>query len=240
MDISRLIYKELFTIKLLHTGSATSTSNALLGKLKITPDTDTQKLFRRYSMDYRWLNNSIVCFIRSEYVLPPAREPKKPFITLTENFGIRFLVTAQAEFISNTFITTAGKEAVYYFTNKVDNVKSGRNFLSKPVENFLLTKNYDAGTLVKSGGDLFTTLQPVNALDFIPITNADYWKKLAPVEDVVNNADLGEVSSLKPEQTCFAVIEIFNSGISNSVYNLFDSGQELLSPVYTISFKSKI
>ena len=61
-------------------------------------------------MDYRWLNNSLVCFIRSEYIAPPAKEPKKPFITFTENFGIRFLVTAQAEFISNTFITAAGQK----------------------------------------------------------------------------------------------------------------------------------
>ena len=87
---------------------------------------------------------------------------------------------------------------------------------------------------------MFTTIHPVNALDVIPITNADYGKKLAPVEEVVNNADLGEVSSLKPEQTCFAVIDIFNSGAANTVYNLFDSGQQILSPVYNISFKSKI
>ena len=240
MDVSRLIYKELFTIKLLHNGYTTPAGSGLLDKLKLTPDTETKKLFRRYTMDYRWLSNSILCFIRSEYVSPPAKEPKKPFISLTENIRIRFLLTAQAEFVNNTFITAAGKEAVYYFTNKVDNVQGGKNLLSKPVENFLLTKSYDAGTLVRNGGDLFTTLQPVNALDVIPITNDDYWKKLTPVEELVNNADLGEVSSLKPDQACFAVIDIFNSDIANTAYNLFDPGQQLLSPVYTISFKSRI
>lgn len=240
MDIIRLTYKELFTIKLVHSGYSFATGSELYNKLHVTPDTETKKLFKQYSMDYRWVNDTLVCFIRVEYAAPPAKEPKIPFILFDGNFRIRFLVTAQNEFINNTFITAAGKETVYHFTNKVNNIQNGKNLLSKPLENFVLSKNYDAGTLVSSGTEMFTALQPVKASDVIPINNAVFWKKIFSNESVVNNADLGEVAAIQPEQSCLAVIDVFNSGTANNAYNLFGSGQQLLSPFYTISFKSKI
>jgi hypothetical protein len=239
MDITRLTYKELFTIKIIHSGYTTSTGSELFNKMNIIPDKETQELFTRYNISYRCINDALVCFIRADYVSPPAKEPKKPFVLFTSDFRIRFLVTAQSEFISNTFITAAGKEAVYHFTNKIDHVQSSKKLLSKPLENFIVSKNYDAGTLVSSNGELYTSLQPVKASDIIAINNTAFWKKVLPVEPVVNNADLAEVSALKPEQPCLAVIDIFNSGTANA-YNLFGSGQQLLSPVYSISFKSKI
>jgi hypothetical protein len=240
MDITRLTYKELFTVKLLHTGYVSATGSNLFNKLAIIPDTETQALFNRYGMGYRLTNGSIVCFIRAEYMAAPAREPKKPYISINENFAVRFLITAQTEFFSSTFIAAAGKELVYHFTNKANNVQSGKSLLTKPLENFTISRSYDQGTLVTSAGELFTTLQPVNASDVIPITNAAYWKKVLPVEQVVNNADLKALSMVKPEKPCLAVIDVFTSGIPNNAYALFGAGQELLSPVYTISFKSKI
>ena len=104
----------------------------------------------------------------------------------------------------------------------------------------MLSKNYDAGTLVSSSGDLYTSLRPVKASDVIPITNTIFWKKILPTEAVVNNADLDEATAVNPERPCLAVIDIFNSGTANNTYNLFGPGQQLLSPFYTISFKSKI
>ncbi len=240
MDSIRLTYNELFTIKMIHSGYATSIGIDIFNKMKIMPDKETQKLFDRYSISYRCSNDSLVCFIRAEYVSPPAREPKKPFVLFNSDFRIRFLISAQTEFVSNTYITSAGKEATYHFTNKIDHVQSGKNLLSKPLEGFVLSKNYDAGTLVSSGPELFTSLQPVKASDIIQINNTAYWKKILPMEPVVNNADLAQVSTLKPEQPCLAVIDIYNSGTANAAYNLFGSGQQLLSPVYSISFKSKI
>lgn len=240
MDIARLTYKELFTIKLIHGGYEAPAGSDLFNKIKIIPDEETNKLFKGYNIVFRCINDSLVCFIRAEYISPPHKEPKKPFIFFNIDFRIRFLVTAQSEFISNTFVTAAGKEAVYHFTNKIDHVQGSKNLLSKPLEGFVLSKNYDAGTLVSNSGELYTSLQPVKASDIIQLTNAAYWKKVLPVEPVVNNADLAEVSTLKPEQPCLAVIDIFNSGTANASYNLFGPGQQLLSPVYSISFKSKI
>jgi hypothetical protein len=240
VDISRLTYKELFTIKLVHDGYAASTGSELFNKVTIIPDKETQEFFTRYSIAYRCVNDSLLCFIRAEYVSPPAKEPQRPFVLFNSDFRIRFLVTAQLEFINNTFITAAGKEAVYHFTNKVSHVQAGKNLLLKPLENFVLSKSYDAGTLVSNGGDMFTSLQPVKAFDVIPITNGVFWKKVLPIEPVVNNADLAQVSTLKLSEPCLAVIDIFNSGTTNAAYNLFGSGQQLLSPQYTISFKSKI
>jgi hypothetical protein len=240
MDITRLTFKELFTIKLVHTGYLTSTGSTIFSKVNIVPDKETEVLFARYSIDYRCANDSLFCFIRAEYVSPPAKEPKKPFVLFNSDFRIRFLITVQSEFINNTCLTAAGKEAVAHFTNKVDHVQSDKNLLSRPLENFVLSKSYDAGTLIGSGGEMFTSLRPVKASDIIPITNGDYWKKILPPEPVVNNADLDEVSTLKPDQSCLAVIDIFSGGTSNPAYNLFGGGQQLLSPLFIISFKSKI
>jgi hypothetical protein len=240
MDITRLTFKELFTIKLVHTAYATSTGSTIFDKVNIVPDKETQILFARYNIDYRCVNDSVFCFIRAEYFSPPAKEPKKPFVLFNADFRIRFLVTAQSEFINNTFITAAGKEAVYHFTNKTAHVQGGKNLLFKPLENFVLSKGYDAGTLIGNGGNMFTSLKPVKASDIIPISNGNYWKKISPPEAVVNNADLDEVSALKPDQSCVAVIDIFNSGTGNTAYDLFGEGQQLLSPLYIISFKSKI
>src|SRR5688500_1423699 len=104
MEITRLTYKELFTVKLRHNGYDAVTGSTLFNRLSIMPDTDTKVLFSRYGIDYRLFNDAISCFIRTEYMAAPAREPQKPFTPISEDFKLRFLVTAQTEFINNTFI----------------------------------------------------------------------------------------------------------------------------------------
>ena len=240
MDFTRLTYKELFTIKLQHSGYASATGSVLFNKLNVVPDTETEILFSRYGIGYRLINDSIVCFIRTEYMAAPEREPKKPYISVNEDFILRFLITTQTEFINSTFITAAGKEAVYHFTNKADNVQSGKSLLTKPLENFIISRSYDQGTLVSNAGALYTSLQPVNASAVIPITDTNYWKKVLPLEQVANNADLKPVTIVKPEKSCLAVIDVYTNGIPNNAYEVFGAGGKLLSPIYTISFKSKI
>jgi hypothetical protein len=80
----------------------------------------------------------------------------------------------------------------------------------------------------------------VNASDVIPINDSNYWKKLTSLEQVVNNADLKPTTTVKPERPCLGVIDVFTSGVPNSAYELFGAGEKVLSPVYTLSFKSKI
>lgn len=104
------------------------------------------------------------------------------------------------------------------------------------------TSDYSAGTIVQEGAQLFQTLQPVAGSDNIPVSDPAYWEEILPVEQLVNNADLQGADLLELEDVCFAVIDIFNSGTTNNVYNLFVVGpdNQLRSPVYNVRFKSKI
>ena len=57
----------------------------------------------------------------------------------------------------------------------------------------------------------------------------------------VNDDDLEDVSVVLPEEACFGVIDIFNTGTSSNSYELFDGpDQKLKSPGFTISFKSLV
>lgn len=240
MDSIKTIYKELFNVKLAHKAYASANGNSIFNEVQVAPDDNTRALFKRYEMDYRCVDNMIVCFIRSELLSPPAKEPKKSYVLLVEAFKIRFLLKATKGFIGKTYVAATGSKSVYYFTNKINNVQSSNKYITKIIENFNAASSYDAGTIVNSAGASFAAVQPVKSTDSIAITNTAFWKKISPVEQVVNNADLQETAVVKPTENCFAVVDIFNTGTTNTTYNLFGSSLELLSPLYTIPFKSKI
>jgi hypothetical protein len=240
MDIIRTMYKELFNVKLVHKAYSPASKSKIFNEVKIVPDKNTQALFNRFGIGYRCLNNTIVCFIRSELVTPPAAEPKKPYVSLDGAFKVRFLLTASSGFLKNTYVVAAGSKEVYHFTNKINNVQSSSKYITKIIENYNASKSYNAGTVVNNAGQSCVTLQAVNAAGGILITNLAYWKKVLPSEQVVNNADLEDKASVKPEENCFAVIDVYSTGTTNATYDLFGNGQRLLSPVYVIPFKSKI
>lgn len=239
-DIIRTIYKELFLIKFEHKAYAASNTAGIFDDIKVVPDEATSILFRRYQIGYRCVHDTVICFMRSELSAPPNKEPKKPFVSLDPEFMIRFLVTATSSFLNKTYTAAAGSKLVYHFTNRINNVQSSNRYISKVMENYVATQSYDAGTVVNNAGEPFVTLQPVNGPDAIAITNTAFWKKVLPSEQVVNNSDLENTASVAPGDTCFAVIDIFNTGTANASYNLFGAGQQLLSPSYFIPFKSKI
>lgn len=240
IDIVRTIYKELFYIKLVHKAYASANGSSIFSEVNVVPDASTKALFNRYEIDYRCINDTIVCFMRSELITPPNREPKKPFVTLEPEFMIRFLLTASSGFFNSTYIAATGSSVVYHFTNRINNVQVSDRYITRIIENYNAGNSYDAGTVVNNGGEPFATLQPVNAADGISITNADYWKKVLPSEQAANNADLEITAVVKPGDACFAVIDVFNTGTTNATYNLFGGSQQLLSPQYIIPFKSKI
>ena len=240
MDLIRTIYKELFNVKLLHKAYSSAKGNSIFNEIQVVPDENSRALFKRSEMDYRCMDNMIVCFIRSELLSPPAKEPKKSYVLLVEAFKIRFLLKATKGFLDKTHVASTGSKTVYYFNNKINNVQSSNKYITKIIENFNAASSYDAGTIVNSAGASFAALQPVKSTDAIAITNIAYWKKVLPVEQVVNNADLQDTAAVKPTENCFAVVDIFNTGTINTTYNLFGSSLQLLSPLYTIPFKSKI
>jgi len=236
------IYRELFTIKFIHAGFENIHENFLSQAISIVPDEQTEKLFIDHKVSYRFYTNTLVGFIECALFNPPALEPKVPFIPIDGDLHLRFLVKSSEDFASKTYVVSAGSKHTYHFTNKINNVGGGFTFLTSPVENHSLAKDYEIGTLVRSGGNLFDCKRTALAADNIAISNTAFWEQLDPVEQVVNNADLEDNSTVKPDSTCFAVIDIFKDGTVNSSYKIFDIDDQLFNPapVFTIKFKSRI
>ena len=180
--------------------------------------------------------------MRSERAAPPSTGEKVPFIPFLDEVRIRFLMHVSRNFLNRTVIVAAGKRQVYNFSNRINNVIDDKPFISLPIDQYNASKDYDAGTIVEQGGQLFGVIKPIRGSETIAITDQEYWKEISPLEQLVNNADLDDPTSLVLEETCFAVIDIYNGGTTNPIYDLFDTGPDnhLRSPVYSLRFKSKI
>lgn len=193
-DIIQTLYKELFMVRLRHssyeisfnTGSPPPViSSSVFNEMTIVPDSATEDLFTACSMDYRCMNSSLICFLRTERLTPPATNPQIPFIPLDGNITIRFLVYVSADFLKRSKVAAAGSKQVYQFSNQSNAGTSG----------FLMQQTTG-----------------------------------------VSNADLKAVTVVRPERTCFAVIDVSNFGAVNSSYDLFGANQRLLSPEFSIVF----
>ena len=234
-------YRELFMIKLLHARYENSFENFLQQAIAIMPDQRTRQLFIDRRISYRFYANTLTCFMECSLYNPPAPEPKVPFIPLDGDLHIRFLLTGSDDFVRATYIVAAGSRHVYDFTNKISNTGGGVVFLTSPVENHSLAGDYEIGTLVQSGGNLFTCIKTALAADSISISDTTFWHQLDPVAQVVNNADLKDTATVKPDASCLAVIDMFRNGTVDSSYKIFDTGDQLFkpAPVFTIQFKSR-
>lgn len=240
MDVISTLYKELFNIKLMHTGFASPKGSEIFNYITIEPDDNTNLLFKRFDIGYRTMDDTIKFFIHSDLVSPPAKEPKKPFVALDIEFKLRLLLFASPYFITNTYTVSTGSKSVYYFTNRINNVQGASTFLSKAIQTYNAGTTYDAGTVVNHAGEPYASVQPINGAAAIPIGNTSFWKKILPSEQVINNADLENTTVVKPGKTCFAVIDIFRTGTTNATYNLVNASGHLLSPVFSLPFKSRI
>ena len=241
IDIVNSIYTTLFTVHFIHSGYQTPTESFFSQGMSISPDQYTGAIFSEYRMNYRFFNDTLICFIQTEYFNPPATDPKVPAFPLTDNVKLRFLLNTRDDFFGKTYVAAAGNKKVYQFSNKINNAGGGNLYLSASVENFASAKDYENGTIVQDGGNLYSTLQPVKGVDHIAITNVGFWKQLEPLQQVVNNADLEDATTVKADEACFGVIDMYNSGTTNSSYDLLDVSEKLFSPapVFTIKFESK-
>lgn len=240
-DTINQIFAHLFVVKIMHKGYETPDENFLQKGIFIQPDKATEQLFREYKMSYRFYNNTLVCFIQSSLVNPPAADPKIPLISISENIHIRFLVKTSSDFTNKTWAVSAGSKQVYQFSNQINNTDGTNLFLNAPVESFSAAKDYGAGTVVQDGGHLYSALQPILASDGIAIGNIAYWKPGVATEQAVNNADLKDAALVNPDDSCFAVIDLYNNGTTNNSYKLFDGGGNLFDPApsFVIRFESK-
>ena len=235
------IYTTLFTVQFQHIAYQTPQQNFFSEAISITPDQDTGAIFSDYKMNYRFFNNTLICYIRCRYFNPPATDPKVPAFTITGDIKIRFLLKTLNDFFGKTYVAAAGNKKVYQFSNKIDNAGGGNLFLTAPVENYQAANDYETGTIVQDAGNLYGAVHFVKAADGIAITNAAFWKQLEPLQQVVNNADLQDATVVNADERCFGVIDLYNAGTTNSSYNLFDAGEKLFEPApsFTIKFESK-
>jgi hypothetical protein len=226
----------------MHSGYGIPVSNTIANDIKLIPDEGTKKLFAGFNIVYRLINDSLICFMRSELFAPPATDLKVPFIPFLGDVRIRFLMYTTRNFMDRTEVVATGKKQVYLFSNRINNVVDSDRFISREIDTHVASNDYDAGAIVEQGGQLFVALQPLLGSANIPITDVGFWREINPVEQLVNHADLEDPLFLELEETCFAVIDIYNNGTTNNGYALFVTGpdNQLRSPVYSLRFKSKI
>lgn len=145
MDVISTIYKELFQIKLVHTAFNNASGTQLFQQVTAVPDYETQRLFDRLSVGYKCVNDTIICFIQSRLISPPAKEPKTPFVTIAGDVRFRFLLSASSGFFNKTYVASTGSKVVYYFTNRINHVESAKTYISKSIDTYDVGKSYDAG-----------------------------------------------------------------------------------------------
>jgi hypothetical protein len=124
-DIIDLICKELFTVKFLHNAYEPLRKSSIAENIDIEPDQATKNLFNNHSLGYRLVNDTLICFIRTELLSPPGPDPKSPYIKFDGTVLIRFLVKASTDFFKKTNVVSTGARQVYQFGNQVNAAVGG-------------------------------------------------------------------------------------------------------------------
>ena len=117
-DIIKTTYKELFTVKFLHSGYGLTRQNLIADSISVEPDEATSELFADHSIGHRFFNDTLICFIRTEPLAPPAPNPKAPYIKFSGNVQIRFLVNVSPDFLNKTNVVATGAKQIYQFNNQ--------------------------------------------------------------------------------------------------------------------------
>jgi len=118
-DIIHLIYKELFTVKFLHSAYGPLRNNLIADEIEIEPDQATRELFANHNVDYRFIGDTLICFIRIELLSPPSSNPP-PYVKFSDTVLIRFLMKASTGFLSKTNVVATGATEVYQFSNQAN------------------------------------------------------------------------------------------------------------------------
>jgi len=124
-DIIQLLFKELFTVRFIHSAYGVLRKTFISENIFIEPDRATSTLFTNHSLDYRLINDTLVCYIRTEVLSPPVSGPRIPYIKFDSPVTIRFLVKASTDFLNRTNVIPAGAQQTYYFTNQANAATGG-------------------------------------------------------------------------------------------------------------------
>lgn len=127
-DITDIKVEELFTVRFLHSGYGFSRQKLLEDSIILEPDNATAKFFTNHDMGYRFFNDTLICFIRTnlpQLSSPPALDPTLPYIKFSGNVRIRFFINVSTDFFNKTVVEAAGATQVYQFTNQVNAATGG-------------------------------------------------------------------------------------------------------------------
>jgi len=119
-DSVRITYKELFTVKFIHTGYGILRHNSISDSMGLEPDEESKKLFQNYNIAYKFFNDTLACFIRTKSLSLSPPGPQAPYVKFTGGERIRFLINVTTDFFSFTDVTTAGAKQVYLFNNRTN------------------------------------------------------------------------------------------------------------------------
>ena len=126
-DTVKTINKTLFTVRFLHAGYGFPRPGNILDNISFQPDDDTQKILTNYNIGFRFLNDTLVVFMRCSNLIPTT-----PMLKFSGDIRLRFFMQVSTDFLKRTEVQPVGASQLYQFSNKV-NIATDR-FLSMHTE----------------------------------------------------------------------------------------------------------
>jgi len=231
MELVKSKYKILFNLELHLQGS----QDDLNQYIKILPDEDTNKLFLGYRILKRKQKNADVSLILVEH---KGTQEDTPEITLQEDEIFRFVVKIDDKaFLNRTHITLYDFEAnILSLSNEVNHVVGSEILLSRPLNSYQNTDDYEPGYLIESGGNHYRALQSSNSADPHPVTDTSHWASI-PDDTYTSQADLLPRPSNLDLDTLM-LIELKHSSTISSAYQLLDTSSKCKEINYKIKLLS--
>lgn len=159
-------YDTFFTVELLHKFYASRLCNDFL----IVPTASTQKLLNRYNIITKQFSNTLVAYIQID-------DTGKPFAIPDNGMQLSFLLQLKNSLFYNyTSLPAANNnDAIYYFTNRNNNISATGNFLTAALPAYNAAHSYSYEDLVVDAAGI--TFQSVNNSNNSALTTID-WRQL--------------------------------------------------------------
>ena len=165
------VCKILFSIELLHDYY---NQQVPFNDIEIIPDDKTIGILQGHKILWKKFKNRLVAL--SEV------DGAKPLINIAAETKLRFYLKIKNPVFANIsslkFFDTENK--IYYFTNKANNEKDGKFYLSKPIAAYDAAKDYEMGLMVSNGTKVFEAIQSVSNASPHFTSDADFWRELTP------------------------------------------------------------
>jgi hypothetical protein len=159
-------FQALFTITLLHDYYAGKAFSDVL----ITPDATAQTLLQNQKIICRINDNQLTAYVQTK--------ENQPIISIEPNTNFRFYLSVQNSSFYNFTSLTLGQQLPYYFSNKAENNKNNKLYLSAPVAAYKNTETYIPGTVVRQGNRVFECIQASSKTDKHATSDAAYWRDI--------------------------------------------------------------